>query len=100
MSTGWMTVVATMPAAPPLTKGRAVRMNGERRASCVACLGLSLAFSSAAGVSAATSLAVLTAASAFLLAASTAELILSRGGGVVLSKNKTVGSNSLLAEDG
>jgi hypothetical protein len=44
MSTGWMTVVAVMPARPPLTKGRAARIKGVWRKSVVALRGFSAAF--------------------------------------------------------
>jgi hypothetical protein len=44
MSTGWITVVAVMPARPPLMKGSAARMKGVWRRSAVAFLGFSAAF--------------------------------------------------------
>jgi hypothetical protein len=43
MSTGWITVVAVMPARPPLTKGRATRIKGVCRKLVVACFGFSAA---------------------------------------------------------
>lgn len=43
ISTGWMTVVAVMPARPPLRNGSAARMKGVCKKSEVACLGFSAA---------------------------------------------------------
>ena len=43
MSMGWMTVVAVMPARPPLMKGRAARMSGVWRMSFLTAMGSALA---------------------------------------------------------
>lgn len=51
MSTGWITVVAVMPAIPPFTKGSAARINGVCRKSAVAFLGFSAALDMAEDVS-------------------------------------------------
>ena len=69
MSTGWTTVVAVMPASPPLTNGSTARTNGVCRKSDVVFFGFSVADLSAAGVSAIVSLVAVAAASVLRLAA-------------------------------
>ena len=51
MSTGWITVVAVIPARPPFMKGSAARMKGVWRKSFLVLMGFSAADFMAAEVS-------------------------------------------------
>ena len=67
MSMGWMTVVATMPAAPPFMNGKAARMKGVCRKSFFATRGSTFAVSASRFVDSIASEVLLRAASAACL---------------------------------
>ena len=83
MSMGWMTVVATMPATPPLMKGRAPRMSGVCRKSVFAATGSFLAVSAMRFVVSIASEVLLRAASAACLMEFEVDILMEREGGEV-----------------